>query len=137
MKSKFSLHHIGIVVDNIENYLKNSFLSLHGNIVKDIYDKYQNARIVLISMESPVLIELIQPMNEKSFTYNFLKRNGNSLHHLCFKTDNIKEIDSLFEKKKIKRITPFVEAPIFNNKKVTFGYTRNKNIIEILIDSDV
>lgn len=127
------LNHIGIVVKNIEDYIIHSLPFEEYTVVNNVIDNYQEARIILISPKFSPYIELIQPLSEKSSTFNFLNKNGDSIHHMCFEVENLEELDKILIEKKIKKITSPVKAPLFNNKKVVFGYTKNRNIIEFLI----
>ena len=52
--------------------------------IKELFDPVQNSNMSLYLNFTDSLIELIQPLNEESFTYNFLKKNGSSYNHLCY-----------------------------------------------------
>ena len=66
------LHHIGIVV-SIDSYIEDSFFRFDG---KKIYDPIQLSNLCLLKTNNDFFIELIEPLNEKATTYNFLKNNG-------------------------------------------------------------
>ena len=75
------LHHIGYVVKDIVQYEKSLIFEKK---VKELFDPVQNSKMALYENYSDSFIELIQPLNEESFTYNFLQKNGSSYHHLCY-----------------------------------------------------
>jgi len=123
------LHHIGFIVDNIDKY-KNQ-LVFDQEIIK-VHDQIQNAEISLLSTASNTFIELIQPVSDKSWTWNFLQKYTNSFHHLCYQTSYEKMVNLVNEKNFIKIRGP-IPAIIFDNHDVYFYYTKNKQIIEFLI----
>jgi hypothetical protein len=122
-------HHIGFVVSDIEKYQKNM---LCQSKILDVFDKIQNARLALYLNFDNSFIELIQPINEKSFTWNHLKKYGNSFHHLCYSI-SASELDEITSAQRMVKILGPVPAVLFSGKSVVFYYTRNKSIIEFLI----
>ena len=82
---KLKIHHIGIVIRNIDQYLKNSFLSL----TKKIYDPIQDSNLALVETYNDFFIELIEPISKSSTTFNFLLAGG-GYHHLCYLIDDEK-----------------------------------------------
>ena len=64
--------HIGIVVRDINTYLKNNVIS---NCSEIIYDEIQDADICFVENKTAkVGIELIQPKSNNSTVYNFLQK---------------------------------------------------------------
>lgn len=123
------LHHIGILVKNIDTYSK----QMIGNeFLKEVFDPIQKAKLALYHNYSEVHTELIQPLEESSFTWNFLKKNGEGFHHFCYEStfDEIEKIEK--EKKLIKVLGP-VPAVLFDGKNVLFYLDRNKLLVEFLI----
>lgn len=128
------INHIGIVTKSIEKYLRNAGYDKPDLLVDD---PVQQAFIALVRLtDDEIDIELIEPWNEEATTYNFLKKTGGGLHHICYELDNENELDELFQKRKIKKIFGPVEAIAFNRRKVVFGYTRNREIVEFLLGKD-
>jgi len=119
------IHHIGYVVKNIEKYKKNLVID---KIVKEVYDEIQQAKLSLIKSEN-IFIELIEPQNENSFTYNFLQKSG-GYHHLCYETTK-KEAEYLIKEKKMIKVLDWVYAPLLDGN-VCFAYNRNKEIVEFV-----
>ena len=119
------IHHIGYVVKNIEKYKKNLVID---KIVKEVYDEIQQAKLSLIKSEN-IFIELIEPQNENSFTYNFLQKGG-GYHHLCYETTK-EEAEYLIKEKKMIKVLDWVYAPLLDGN-VCFAYNRNKEIVEFV-----
>jgi hypothetical protein len=123
-------HHIGFIVKDIILYEKSL---LFEKKINEVYDPIQNAKLCLYSNYSDSFIELIQPLNENSFTWNALNRFGNHYHHACYSVSNLEELEAFVRKLKLVKILDPVPALLFDNKLVTFYIDRNKKIIEFLI----
>ncbi len=119
------IHHIGYVVRSIEKYKKNLIIN---KIVKEIYDETQKANLVLIEAQN-IFIELIEPINERSFTYNFLQKGG-GYHHLCFESSR-EEAEEFIKSKKMIKVLDWVNAPLLDGD-VCFAYNRNREILEFV-----
>jgi len=119
------IHHIGYVVKSIEKYKKNLIID---EVVKEIYDETQKAYLVLIKAQN-IFIELIEPTDEASFTYNFLQKGG-GYHHLCFQISK-KEAEQFIQNKKMIKVLDWVYAPLLDGD-VCFAYNRNKEIAEFV-----
>ncbi|HUM64385.1 MAG TPA: VOC family protein [Chitinophagaceae bacterium] len=124
------LHHIGYVVKDIEQYEKNL---LFEKKVRELFDPVQNSKMALYSNFNDSFIELIQPLNEESFTYNFLQKSGGGYHHLCYEMNSAGELMELASAQKLIRIKGPLPAILFDNREVWFYFTRNKQIVEFVI----
>lgn len=127
-----TLHHAGFIVDNIDEYEKKMF---YESKVNDVVDTVQNARLALYKnyCESDGYIELIQPLNDNAFTMNALKKHGNHFNHFCYNVASLQELNEVVTASKLIEILSPIPAILFDNKKVAFYYTRNRQIIEFLI----
>ena len=124
------LHHIGIVVSSIDSYIEDSFFRFDG---KKIYDPIQLSNLCLLKTKNDFFIELIEPLNEKATTYNFLKNNGGGYHHICYQIQE-KNLVSVLQKNKIKLFWGPKPAILFGNKNIVFGMSKYNEIIEFLCD---
>ena len=124
------LHHIGYVVKDIGQYEKNL---LFDKKVKELFDPVQNSKMALYSNFNESYIELIQPLNEESFTYNFLQKNGSSYHHLCYELSSRDELMKIAAEQKLIAIKGPIPAILFDNREVWFYFSRNKQIVEFVI----
>lgn len=127
----YKLNHIGIVTRSIDDYIANN---LHQNIVNDVLDPLQNARLVLLESGTPsVFIELIEPQDETATTWNFLQKRGGGIHHLCYEVKDEAILNEIARSKRIKLFAGPVPALLFDGRKVAFGMDRNREIVEFLI----
>jgi hypothetical protein len=124
------LHHIGYVVKNIAQYEKNLIFEKK---IKELFDPVQNSNMALYLNFTDSLIELIQPLNEESFTYNFLQKNGSSYHHLCYEIGSESELKALVDSQKLIKVKGPIPAILFDGRMVWFFYSRNKQIVEFVL----
>ena len=124
------LHHIGYVVKDIEQYEKNL---LFEKKVIELFDPVQNSKMALYSNFNESYIELIQPINEQSFTYNFLQKSGGGYHHLCYEIKSRDELMKVAADQKLISIKGPIPAILFGNREVWFYFSRNKQIVEFVI----
>lgn len=129
-------HHIGIVVESIEDSML-IYEKLGYNVDSEIVlDNIQNNKLLFLKEKSSnQLIELIQPMNENSPVYN---QNNRGLHHICYEVENLDEYIISFKRLKIGKIfTDKIDAPAFSNRKIIFACLKDGNIIEVLQKDDL
>ena len=126
------LHHTGFIVKDIEKYQAKLICE---NKIGDIIDPVQNARLCLYKNYSDSFIELIQPLNEKSYSWNSLIKNGNQFAHFCYSLPNIEELESFTDKYKLLYLLGPIPAKLFSGKPVYFYYTKYKQVIEFLIEN--
>ena len=120
--------HIGIVVRDINTYLKNNVIS---NCSEIIYDEIQDANICFVANKtSKVGIELIQPKSKNSTVYNFLHKTDGGLHHLCYSVSSVDEVQKIIADKNMIPVYGPVKAIALENHIVLFAYSRNKELIE-------
>lgn len=82
------LHHIGIVVENIQKSLGEltKYLDFESTTMPSLVGS-QNVNICFLKTNN-VFLELIEPAEENSPISNFIKKGG-GFHHLCFEVDDI------------------------------------------------
>ena len=124
------LHHIGYVVKDIAQYEKNLIFEKK---IKELFDPVQNSNMALYTNYTDSFIELIQPLNEESFTYNFLQKNGSSYHHLCYEIGSESELNEVVDSQKLIKVKGPIPAILFDGRVVWFFYSRNKQIVEFVL----
>ena len=126
------LHHIGIVVQNINESLGeiSNFLNFESTSVPTIVGS-QKVNICFLKTNN-VYIELIEPADPDSPITSFVKEGG-GFHHLCFEVDDIQqEIDKM-----VKNGARLIVAPVkgFENRITAFLMLNMKktkcNLIEL------
>ena len=118
------LHHIGIVVKNIQESL--------GEISK--YIKFEETTIptlvesqkvnVCFLKTNDIYLELIEPVGKDSPVEKF-SDSGGGFHHLCFEVDNILKTLEQMEKNGARIIVKPTEG--FENRQIAFVLLNIKN----------
>ena len=127
------IHHIGLVVDSIEDRLP-LFTGAFGlERTSDIVlDPEHEARLVLLGDGSgPVRIELIEAASDSSPVARSAGQGG-GLAHICYEVDELEgEISRLRSEGAliVKEPTP---AVLFDGRRVAFLYTKGHGVIELL-----
>src|SRR5260370_13518170 len=83
-----SIHHVGVVVPNLDASLKfwRDTLGLH--LTKSATIEEQGVRAALLKVGESE-IELLEPLDAENSVGKFLARRGGGLHHVCFETDDV------------------------------------------------
>lgn len=126
------IDHIGYVVNNIELSI-NEFKKLGWSLNSLILDEFRHLKIAFMNRDSFV-IELLQPTTNQSPISNYLSKNGNGPHHICYKISDInKKINELFHDGYI--IVKHLEKAIaMGNKEVAFLYKVDLGLIELVTE---
>jgi len=128
------LHHIGKVVKDLEEarrYYKETFgLDSIGEVV---IDPIQKVEVLLIDTGygDELTIELICPTGEDSPIYKFLKKNGEGLHHLSYRVEDIQESIKELREKGALILSDVVPSKRHENPSVWI-YTRTRELIELI-----
>ena len=131
-----NIDHIGIAVKDINKSLKyweDSFGYKQSTEI--VLNTKQKVNVVFLEKDDSITIKLIQPSEESSTLTNFLKKGG-SLHHLCFKTDNMEEKVIELKEKGLHSLVPPQPGEAFDNNLIAFLFTKDNMNIE-LIDTDI
>ena len=127
---KMKIDHIGVIVKDIEKSTKD-YIETYGFVKKTevIEVKNQGVKVVLLNCGSQTSVELIQPLDEKSPSYNAMKRGG-GINHICYETALFDEKVEKFESKIVRspRATP---EELFGGRRTFFIY-RKHELIEFL-----
>ncbi|MFX1578823.1 MAG: VOC family protein [Promethearchaeota archaeon] len=128
------LSHIGIIVKDIEESIKNhEKLFGYKQLGSIVDDHTQKVRVVLMgpSDDAPVKIELISPLTEDSPVTDLLNKHQ-ALYHLCYSVPDIEKAKKHARESGAIVISKAVEAPLFNNRKICFLFTKDHYVIELV-----
>ena len=125
------LHHIGIVVKNIQGSLGEitNYLDFESVTIPS-FITLQKVNVCFLKTNT-VYIELIEPAVENSPVSDFVK-DGGGFHHLCFEVDDIHtEVEKM-----VKKGARLVVEPIegFDNRLIAFLVLNMKNTNSNLIE---
>jgi methylmalonyl-CoA/ethylmalonyl-CoA epimerase len=119
----FEVHHIGIVVDDIEK-AKKPYEEVFGMEIKTVFDVEPFAAKVAFLPLKNTYIELVQPTNPEDGLGKFLKRGG-GIHHICYEVENIDAVLEELKSKNVRSVTgepqytPCFEKTLFLHPKDT------------------
>ena len=118
------LHHIGIVVKNIQKSLGelNQYLHFESTTVPSLVGS-QKVNICFLKTNN-VFLELIEPAQENSPISDFVKKKG-GFHHLCFEVDDIHVELERMKKNGARVIVDVVSG--FENRLTAFVMLDMKN----------
>ena len=118
------LHHIGIVVKNIQKSLGelNQYLNFESTTVPSLVGS-QKVNICFLKTNN-VFLELIEPAQENSPISEFAEKGG-GFHHLCFEVENIFEEIEKMKKKGARVIVEPTKG--FEDRLIAFVLLNMKN----------
>jgi methylmalonyl-CoA/ethylmalonyl-CoA epimerase len=82
------IHHVGIVVPNLENAFNFWRDLLDLPLVKTAVVQDQGVKAALLRAGDSE-IELLEPLSPENGVGKFLARRGGGLHHVCFETEDV------------------------------------------------
>ena len=82
------IHHVGIVVDDLERAMSFWRDLLGLALVKTAVVQDQGVKAALLKAGESE-IELLEPLAPESGVGRFLSRRGGGLHHVCFETEDV------------------------------------------------
>ncbi len=130
------IHHIGYLVDDIENAAK-AFEGLgFSRIGKPVEDSARGASILFLDNAGQV-VELIQPTGKTSPLYGLRKNHRNSPYHICYETshlqDEINRMTALTPLQGYTLVQPPQPAPAIPGcPNVAFLMSRHIGMIELV-----
>jgi len=119
----YKIHHIGIVVENIETAIK-TYETVLGLTVAGIFDVEVFAAKVAFLPVKNTYIELVQPTNPEDGLGRFLQRGG-GMHHICYEVEDLDKVYADLKKQGIRSVTgapqnlPCFEKALFLHPKDT------------------
>ncbi len=81
--TRMKIDHIGIAVESVDEALK-IYSDVLGFQVKGIHDMSDEGMRIAVIVSNGTVLELIEPLDEKSPVARFLQNRGCGVHHLCF-----------------------------------------------------
>ncbi|MBI1729357.1 methylmalonyl-CoA epimerase [Candidatus Acetothermia bacterium] len=116
MSEPLKLHHVGIVVQELEEAIERYCLLGLKETERGIVEKFD----VAVSMipAGNVKLELMQPLGEGN-VQKFLEKRGEGLHHLAFEVKNIEATLAALKSQGVQLIDE-VPRPGFGGHRVAF-----------------
>jgi len=130
------LHHVGILVENIERerrvYEERFGYDAQSDIV---HDPTQTAFVQFLKLpQDEVYLELVSPDTPDSKLSNALNK-GIRLHHLCYATGSIDQTCAELRAKGMTLIEAPVGARAFPGRRIAWLIGRDRLLIELVEES--
>ena len=132
VKNKMKIHHIGIVVNNIQDSLGefSKFIKFDETTIPTLIGS-QKVNVCFMKL-GELRIELIEPVGNDSPVLNFLEKGG-GFNHICFEVENLSNTIDEMTKKGGRLIVSPVEG--FDGRQIAFVFLNMKktnfNLIEL------
>lgn len=85
------LDHVAIAVSDLEGAIATyELLGIPFHHEREIVAS-QGVKVAFGHVDSNAHVELLQPVNEESPIFKYIQKNGQGIHHLCFKVPNVHE----------------------------------------------
>ncbi len=131
---KYRLHHIGIVVPNLEQALAGYAGKFEfGESTVPFSDHAQRVRVAFIQVSEDVWIEFIEPMGTDSPVMQFLAKSKGGYHHIAFE---VEDIDSAVQKLEAERALVLCRPVLgFEGRRVAFLFPNlQPNLLTELVE---
>ncbi|TAN00554.1 MAG: lactoylglutathione lyase [Chitinophagaceae bacterium] len=126
------LHHYGFATSDI--LASANIYETLGYIRKSevITDTIQQVRLLFLQKDEEPMIELVEPLQEKSPVTKILQKNGPTLYHSCFEVPDMNAAISKLKGNQFIVIVKPVPATAFNNRLISFLYHKHLGLIELV-----
>jgi len=127
------IDHIGVVVNDIDEAFQRYINHYRFKCLKEVFfDSSRRVRLALLTSENNFRVELIQPIDEKSPSYDFMKRGG-GIQHLCYRVKNIENTIKYLKKEDHLLISKPAEAKLMDGRIVAFMFSKkDKQVVELI-----
>lgn len=128
------LHHVGFVLDSIEENAEALALSLGATWDgKIVFDPIQEVRVTFLqgSCANESMIELVEPAGPESPVSRILKRGG-GLHHLCYEVENLESHLEFCRSVGMTIMRKPVPAVAFGGRRIAWVLAKRRLLIEYL-----
>ena len=129
------LHHIGIVVSDIEKGVISYREEFGCEVVSPLYDDpLQEVRVQFLSAgwDKGVTLELIEPSTESSPVRRFLQEDGGGLNHLCYEVADMALALSRAREHGGLIVREPSPAAAFDGRNIAFVFTKDRRLIEFV-----
>lgn len=131
MLPEFIFHHLGVVTHSIAataaHYVRAGYRQSPV-----VCDPVQQVNISFLTRADAPMIELIEPLDEKSSVQKVLKKSGVTPYHFCYQVPDIDQACEQLQALGYILLFRPVEAEAFDQKCVSYLYHPEVGFIELL-----
>lgn len=126
-----SLHHVAIAVEDLDRALE-YYTGMFGfrRLIEPLEVPPQRVKVCFVEAPPGVLIELVQPLDQRSPARKVLDKCGTSPYHICYK---VADMDAAIAHFKARGCVPFrrFEMPAYGLRRFAFLLTPDKQLFEL------
>ncbi len=128
------IDHIGIAVKDIEEAIRYwETVFDYRQATEVVLNTRQKVYVAFMEKDDSLTVKLIQPSEASSTVTRFLKKGG-TLHHLCFKTEDLDSGVVELKERGLRSIVPPQPGEAFGDHPIAFFFGKGLNIE--VIDTD-
>jgi methylmalonyl-CoA/ethylmalonyl-CoA epimerase len=127
-------HHVGYAVESIDQYLNDFMVPLFApvSVSETFTDHTQQVRVCFVEMQGGTVIELVEPLGPDSPVNDVIGSTRGGVYHLCYEVDDLDAVIKTFRKKRCMPLGAPVPAAAFNNRRIVFLLTPQRDLIELV-----
>jgi methylmalonyl-CoA/ethylmalonyl-CoA epimerase len=116
------LRHVGVAVRSIEAAAPGA---------EKHFDALQNVRVAFVELNG-VLVELVEPVDERSPVVGYLKRDKMSLYHLCFEVSDLESAVKRAKQNGFHELGKPKPAAAFGGRRIAWVFNPLLGLFELL-----
>ena len=127
-------HHIGYAVKDIRRYLDDFLMPMFSpvSVTEPVSDPVQQVTVCFAEMPGGTVIELVEPLGDKSPVNSIIGSSRGGLYHLCYEVDDLDRELERFRSKGCLPLGKPVPAAAFKGRRIVFLLTRERDLIELV-----
>jgi methylmalonyl-CoA/ethylmalonyl-CoA epimerase len=127
-------HHVGYAVRDIRAYLNEFLEPLFApvSVGEPISDAIQQVTVCFVTMRGGTVIELVEPLGEKSPINSIIGSSRGGIYHLCYEVEDLDEQVRRFRAKRCLALGKPVPAAAFEGRRIVFLMTPERDLIELV-----
>jgi methylmalonyl-CoA/ethylmalonyl-CoA epimerase len=127
-------HHVGYAVADIHAYLRDFLMPLFEplSISEPVPDPIQHVTVCFVTMQGGTVIELVEPLGDKSPVSGIVGSSRGGVYHLCYEVEDLEEQVKRFRLKGCLPLGRPVPAAAFGGRRIVFLMTPQRDLIEFV-----
>jgi methylmalonyl-CoA/ethylmalonyl-CoA epimerase len=126
------IDHVGIAVRSLDDAARHwQHVFGYQPMTEPVINTRQKVRVIFLRKEASVDIKLIEPSDETSPIYAFVKRGG-GLHHLCFRCGSLDKELARLNALGMRTLCLPEPGEAFANERIAFIYAEHGLNVELI-----
>jgi methylmalonyl-CoA/ethylmalonyl-CoA epimerase len=127
-------HHIGYAVASIPSYFDEFMAPLFApvSVSETFADPIQQVRVCFVQMQGGTVIELVEPLGEKSPIHAYIGSKRGGIYHVCYEVANLDASVAAMRARKCMPLGKPVPATAFGGRRIVFMLTPQRDLVELL-----